>query len=1137
MSNYKYSFSEVDFNSLFTADTYSDADNNLINDFEINSSFNKDIDFIELHYYTLDGRWLKEVPRYTNFSTAPDSGTANQGTLDSIVLKSEADLAVGGYEAGEVYLTYNFLNDPFTSTSDSIKFFIEEISQDRTELRLLTTELDTEKTLLGVENLKREINNTDSSDFILNFGKNRLLLGINVDTLPYKEFTSVVVKLYNPLPVDLSKKDTLKINLKKADTVTFLSTADLIVEEKRKQYIKGPNFNLNQQDSTSNPTEYLSLNQAFSYPVTNSYYEVRSIFDERGAELSIDYSDYSNFINFSSAQERLENFKYKFDLISTYQSASNARLNYTNSLQVYSGSKEYYEGLINSILSNFDHYDRYLYYETGSYSWPKSGLKKPYTLLTGAATGSWYTQQLVSASNYDAENPNQLINTVPEYLREDPNNARYKTFINMVGQHFDNLWLYSKAVTDKYNADNRLSEGISKDLIEDALRNFGVKLYSSNKSTQELFKMFTGETELSGSNTITREFGIIANSGSFEVISGSNSVTSEENYRKQIYKRVYHNLPLLLKSKGTERGLRALMSSFGVPSLYSEGVTGSLFITQYGGTISGSYNLGEYQYITSSIDRIRIDNTGSFLSSSDELVSNVNSTVLSQYVSINKRDKKYANDINQVEVGFSPTNNINSIITSASAANNFNIDSIIGDPGYAYSGSYDLLQTTAKTYLSEVTSKYNLKDFIRLLKYYDNVLFKTIKDFVPARSNINTGVVIKPHLLERSKIKQVRGSFERHNEFTASINIASSSGHSGFTFGRNDSYTTSYTGTTMTPNGTGSVSYYLHEEPKFNGELSGSYLKLTNGELNITNSFKQFTSSIANFSRTDYDVLVNNAKYVQGVPYIYDVDRQSGIVPVNYTLISKSLATTASFQEYLHNNVGLSNARYNGSTTDVFDYGTVPSIGLISFKGVLFGADVEDSFICSQSLADLNIRELGFTIDRPGRAYNPIIYPPTQDYPNVITSSRAASNADFKVPVAEGAGLQSTDTFYQNVLPFLGRPTAEPGNILVVRGTLNTTGSGDTEDFIELENVERNLFGFLNLTFKRGLLGESRTVIQDTINNELYFFKVKSDTVYEINGNKINKVGRKKLYIPDTGEVFLITPSGRLIRKLITCAI
>jgi len=602
MSNYKYTFNKIDLNSVAVQDSYNIVDDSLIDVFEVNSSFNRVSDFIELHYYSLDGRWLKEFPYYTNYSSNQDSETANLGTLNTVKLNLESDLIIGGYEAGEVYLSYNFLSDPFTESFDQVKFFIEEISPDRTELRLLTTELEDQKVLDGVNRLKVELEKPDNADFVLNFGKNTLLIAVNVDTLDYKDTKSVVVKLYNRLPDSITVKDTLSLNFKKADSVAFLSNSELVPEQVKRQYLKGPNFNLNQDTSTSNPTEYLNNNQAFGYPVTNSYYEVKSLFEEKGAELSVDYTDYSSFINFSSAKERLENFKYKFDLITTYQSASNARSNSTNYLTAYSSSQEYYENLINSILSNFDHYDRFLYYETGSYSWPKSGISKPYTLLTGNATGSWYTSQFLSASNYDAENPNQLLDTIPGYLKEDPNNAKYGTFIHMIGQHFDNLWMYAKGVTEKYDADNRLGLGVSKDLIEDALKNFGVKLYSSNRSTQELFKMFTGTSYATGSESYVDE-----------VISGSNISISEENYRKQVYKRLYHNLPLLLKSKGTERGLRALISTFGIPSFYSSGSHSGLDIIQVGGTISGSFNFGEYQSVSSSLDKIRIDNTGSII--------------------------------------------------------------------------------------------------------------------------------------------------------------------------------------------------------------------------------------------------------------------------------------------------------------------------------------------------------------------------------------------------------------------------------------------------------------------------------------------------------------------------------------------
>jgi hypothetical protein len=52
-----------------------------------------------------------------------------------------------------------------------------------------------------------------------------------------------------------------------------------------------------------------------------------------------------------------------------------------------------------------------------------------------------------------------LINSIPTFLRDDPTNASYITFIHMIGQHFDNIWIYGKAVSDKYDADNRLDFG------------------------------------------------------------------------------------------------------------------------------------------------------------------------------------------------------------------------------------------------------------------------------------------------------------------------------------------------------------------------------------------------------------------------------------------------------------------------------------------------------------------------------------------------------------------------------------------------------------------------------------------------------------------------------------------------------
>ena len=57
----------------------------------------------------------------------------------------------------------------------------------------------------------------------------------------------------------------------------------------------------------------------------------------------------------------------------------------------------------------------------------------------------------------------------------------------MVAQHYDNIWIYHNEVTEKYNADNRLDQGISKDLIADAIRDFGIKLYQNNFTNDDLY--------------------------------------------------------------------------------------------------------------------------------------------------------------------------------------------------------------------------------------------------------------------------------------------------------------------------------------------------------------------------------------------------------------------------------------------------------------------------------------------------------------------------------------------------------------------------------------------------------------------------------------------------------------------------
>ena len=127
---------------------------------------------------------------------------------------------------------------------------------------------------------------------------------------------------------------------------------------------------------------------------------------------------------------------------------------------------------------------------------------------------------------------------------------------------------------------------------------------------------------------------------------------------------------------------------------------------------------------------------------------------LSPYISVQQTSylsESFNRDINYIEVAFSPQDEVNDDIISQ--LGNFNIGDYIGDPRQVSSSatSYPDFDRLRNEYFSKYTHSYDLWDYIRLIKFYDNSLFKMIKDFTPARASLATGIVIKQTLLERNK--------------------------------------------------------------------------------------------------------------------------------------------------------------------------------------------------------------------------------------------------------------------------------------------------------------------------------------------------------------------------------------------------
>jgi hypothetical protein len=849
---------------------YQDKDTNLIESFQINNLFDPTKNFSELHILDLGDTLLSSKYYYTGYKLSLNAQSAGKEGASVLTIDPIQDALSSGYSFGGIKLLYHFLNDLYTPDSTTLDFYIDSISPDRTELQLLTNKLTAEDVVSYTESVKTNLKSQSYfSEFRLNFKNNNLLIGVNLDNLETVNGKAVVVKLYEPLPDDFDIKSTLSLVEIISDSVAYEIDYQETLDQPVFPTLRSANFNLDIQDENVIPTQYLNYDDLLSYKVGNTNSEIYSMISEKGVELSIDYSDYSNFIHFSSAQERLLNFKYKLDLLASYSQSLSTKGSATGGSSGVSGSVAYYEGLYQGLINNFDHYERFLYYESGSNSWPKTNNIKPYINQVSSLATTWYNSTLTAAVAYDSTNYNSLAETIPTYLRDDPANDNYLTFVYMVGQHFDNLWVYGDAVTDKYDNDNRLNYGISKDLVGEALKNFGVKLYTSNKSIEDLFSTFIGQAYQSGSEVINHYI-----TGS---LTGSNTPiqpTSFDNYQKEIQKRIYHNLPLLLKSKGTERGLRALINCFGIPA-------DVLDIKLYGGR--DTYKtpiLGDSQYYTSSLDKIRLDNTGS----------TVNGSTLSNYTSIIKRDDKYTDDIHVIEVGFSPTdavdnyiiqsgsllistgtfttNFINRVLAdggtvesaqalldtlialesigspsiSADASFNYSIDQFLGDPGNLYLDNYSGLDIWNK-YVTQNLSRYNVQDYVRLIKFFDNTVFKMIKDFIPARSIADTGIIIKPSILNISKAKSVvvSGSIPEYSTDIATYSVSSQNA-STFKI-KEGERSTNYLDYIQTPTGRSFGYQHTHEEPKYNGEFSSSLLSVSKTDLNQGNVYKQIVNS------------------------------------------------------------------------------------------------------------------------------------------------------------------------------------------------------------------------------------------------------------------------------------------------------
>lgn len=425
-------------------------------------------------------------------------------------------------------------------------------------------------------------------DLALNFGENRIFRILNFKR--WREDPQLAIRLYQPLPDDIELNTASWLVEQLSDP--YVDNVDLSVTAPEPEFLqlRGPNLDIDANYTTITETDFKSWNQLLDTNLSTSQQIVDRLFSGSlaGVNLGIDYSNFDNFVFYSSAAERISNFKYKLELIEYYDDR-------INTIQVGSNTDA---GALrdnvaiarkrrDAVIGGFDGFERWLYNEptTSMFThheqytdyraeggfingvpyqiepWPKFISASKYYLhdTTSTLGQNWFSGFHATASLYDTQNDTSLVKTIPEHIRTDANNDQYELFVNMIGHHFDVLYTYVDALSKTYHPEEHPKLGHSKEVLYQVAESLGWKL-ANGKQASDLWQYTLGVDSGSGGYAQT----------------GSIFSKSDEEITTQVWRRIVNNLPYILKTRGTGRSIKALMNAYGIPQTL-------LSVREYGG--------------------------------------------------------------------------------------------------------------------------------------------------------------------------------------------------------------------------------------------------------------------------------------------------------------------------------------------------------------------------------------------------------------------------------------------------------------------------------------------------------------------------------------------------------------------------
>jgi len=316
---------------------------------------------------------------------------------------------------------------------------------------------------------------------------------------PEDKVESVILKLYNPLPANVSENSTFWIT--KLLSNPLIETVVLTEQDDIKcPPLKGPNFEIEIDFVKGQSTNYESLDTLILSASVSSSSQLISNYLSSSLintdELNIEYysgSNYltgsivwENFVHFSSAKERVDNFIYKVQLIEKYEELiTSASTDYMGSGSAFytssiAGLQEIERQKIKKekLIQGFDGFENFLFTSSSKYTisnsssitWPYSGNNR--LLSTNSQVENWYSNLITLAEEYDINNENYVLNNIPQYIRNNDENDSLLLFFSMIGQHFDNIYFHTKSIEKTRKLGYKSKDGISDKLLFDVLKSF-----------------------------------------------------------------------------------------------------------------------------------------------------------------------------------------------------------------------------------------------------------------------------------------------------------------------------------------------------------------------------------------------------------------------------------------------------------------------------------------------------------------------------------------------------------------------------------------------------------------------------------------------------------------------------------------